>query len=92
MRESILAAMILLAPLICVWRFKWIGVLLGALIAWLVGIVPDLFWPNPDPESGPIRDLWLRYGWAAMLFYATLLFIAKWAYRKIRPPTASPPL
>ncbi|HWE31290.1 MAG TPA: hypothetical protein VHB97_24965 [Polyangia bacterium] len=61
-------------------------ILTGALIGWLAGVLADLVMTNPDPEVGPIKDLWLRYGWAATLCYATFLFIVKWGYRRVRPP------
>lgn len=91
MRESIFAAIILLIPAACVWRFNRMGILLGALTAWLIGLADALWFPELDPESGSLNALWIRYGWATMLLYATVLFIVKWAYRKVRPLDATPP-
>jgi hypothetical protein len=91
MRDWIVILIVLLVPAGCVWRLNRTGILIGAVLAWLAGVLFDVVTTNPDPEAGPLRDLWLRYGWAATLCYAMLLFLVKWGYRKVRPPTATPP-
>lgn len=86
------ALVVLAAPIFCVWRFNRRGILIGAGVSWLVGVLIDLIAIEPDPEAGPIKHLWLRYGWAATLSYATLIYFAKWGYRKTRAPIAMPPV
>jgi hypothetical protein len=90
--DSLFTLTLLLIPVLCILRFRAPGILLGTIAGWLFSVVVDLFLPSRDPESGPIRDWWLRYGWIVVLAYALLIFLAQWAYRKIRPPAAAPPL
>lgn len=87
----ILLTIIVLGPAPCVWRFNKRGIVVGALIGWLAGLLPYGV-TNPDPQAVGLRFYWLRYGWVVTLCYATFWFIVKWIYLKVRQPRTTPPL
>ena len=89
--EAACALVVLVAPILCVWRFNKSGILIGAGVSWLVGILTDLLLIAPDLEVGPIKHLWLLYGWAATLSYTTLVYFAKRGYRRVRVPIVVSP-
>jgi hypothetical protein len=81
----------LAVPLVLILRFGKKGILLGGIVSWLFGVVVDAVTTNVDPEAGPIKELWLRYGWAVTLVYASFLYLLKWGYSLVRSPDATPP-
>ena len=89
--EAGCALVVLVAPILCVWCFNKRGILVGAGVSWVLGILTDLLPIAPEPEAGPIKHLWLLYGWAATLSYTTLIYFAKRGYRKVRVPIVVPP-
>ena len=87
--QTAIAALVIVGPAVCVWRLGALGIFIGAVASWVVGVAADLVITNPDPEAGPIAALWLRYGWAVTVAYAAVLFAVMWLLRKAtaKPPT-----
>jgi hypothetical protein len=71
-------------PLLLILRFGKKGILLGGIVSWLFGVGVDALTTNVDPEAGPLKEIWLHYGWAVTLVYASFLYLLKWGYVRAR--------
>jgi hypothetical protein len=93
-------------PIYLVFRFKGIGVVLGALFFWGDGIIVGQLLRVLDParDNGPGDMVWLLMGWLPSIIYAFILFGIKhlilWIISKrkaqqqqmIVPPPYHPPV
>lgn len=89
--ELICLLVALVVPVLSIWRFGLMGILIGGILSWAFVVGVDVITTSPDPEVGPIRQYWLHYGWAVTLTYSSFLYFLKWAYGRIRSPAAVPP-
>jgi len=87
--ETGVALFFVTVPFLCVWRWGWRGVVVGAAASWFM-VAADFFAPSCDPEVAPLRADWLRYGWIVMLVYTGSLQLVMLACRRLREPAAAP--
>lgn len=84
-------AVALIVPILLVWRWRWIGVILGAAVQWGTLIIVGELLSRLDParEGGLLDAIWISLGWAGALFYCILIqfAISFWRLRRSRTPT-----
>lgn len=75
-RLALLIAILL--PILLVWRYRAIGVVLGALAVWVtLGVVGVLLSAlDPQREGALLDSIWRLFGWIAGLVYCLIIYLA----------------
>ena len=77
--DQLCEAIALIVPIWFVLRYELIGILIGALIVWVVGVIAGEALSSLDPErdAGILDAIWLMFGWFGGLIYCGLIWAAK---------------
>jgi|WetSurMetagenome_2_1015567.scaffolds.fasta_scaffold1289423_2 hypothetical protein len=65
----------IIAPIVLIVYFRWLGVLLGTLTSWACLIFAGLSLPVIDPQRDVLflDSLWMALGWIPALIYCCLI-------------------
>jgi hypothetical protein len=82
--DLIFVAVALVAPIALMWRGRPVGLLLGVVTVWLVGVLDGVSLNRLDPAREPmwLDALWLLGGWLVGLLYCLPIFLSIYFWRR----------